>query len=169
MARIHIADPAWKTTFPFLVEPRKNEWLTGLLLHGDEVNHWGSGKTLTHICLLNEKTAKSNSTLIVPSGLSLDALADALAIPHESIVATTYQAELARIYGVANPYALLLSTSFSFRLCPACVAEDRLLKRTLVFPHITICPQNQIMLVNNCIFGSPFRLFHCRSLPLYCS
>ena len=37
MARIHLADPAWKTTFPFLVEPRENEWLTGLLLHCDEV------------------------------------------------------------------------------------------------------------------------------------
>ncbi len=168
MARIHIADPAWKTTFPFLVEPRKNEWLTGLLLHCDEVNHWGSGTTLTHICHLNEKTAKSNSTLIVPSGLSLDALADALAIPHESIVATTYQAELARIYGVANPYALLLSTSFSFRLCPACVAEDRLLTRTLVLPHITICPQHQIVLVNICLCGTALRPFHWRALPFRC-
>src|SRR6266702_3454030 len=69
MARIHLADPAWQTTFPFLVEPREDEWLTGLLLHCDEANLWGSGTTLTHICRMNEKTAKSNSTLIVPSGV----------------------------------------------------------------------------------------------------
>ena len=35
MARIPFSDPAWKTTFPFLVEPRANEWLVGLLLHCD--------------------------------------------------------------------------------------------------------------------------------------
>src|SRR2546421_4283474 len=108
MSCIPLSDPAWKTTFPFLVEPRENEWVTGLLLHCDEANLWGSGTTLTHICRMNEKTAKSNSTLIVPSGLSLDALADALAVPHESIVATTYQRELARIYGVADPRPLAL-------------------------------------------------------------
>src|SRR5260370_21742416 len=168
IAGILLADPAWKTTFPFLVETRENEWLTGLLLHCDEVNHWGSGTTLTHICHLNEKTAKSTSTLIVPSGLSLDALADALAVPHESIVATTYQAELARIYGVADPHALLLSTSFSFPLCPACVAEDRLLTRTLVLPHITICPQHQIVLVNICLCVTALRPFHWRALPFRC-
>jgi hypothetical protein len=39
MYRIHISDSAWQTTFPFLVEPRENEWLIGLLLHCDEVNH----------------------------------------------------------------------------------------------------------------------------------
>lgn len=168
MSRIYLSDPAWKTTFPFLVEPREDEWLTGLLLHCDEVNHWGSGTTLTHICRMNEKTAKSNSTLIVPSGLELSVLADQLSVPLESIVATTYQRELARIYGVADPHALLLSTSFSFRLCPACVAEERLLTRTLVLPHITICPRHQILLVNTCLCGTALRPFHWRALPFRC-
>ncbi len=168
MPRIHLADPAWKTTFPFLVEPRENEWLTGLLLHCDEVNHWGSGTTLTHICRRNEKTAKSTSTLIVPSGLELSTLADQLSVPLESIIATTYQRELARISGVVDPHALLLSTSFSFRLCPACVAEDRLLTRTLVLPHITICPRHQIWLVNTCLCGATLRPFHWRALPFRC-
>jgi hypothetical protein len=168
MARIHLADPAWKTTFPFLVEPRENAWLTGLLLHCDEVNHGGSGTTLTHICRRNEKTAKSTSTVIVPFGLELSVLADQLSVPLESIVATTYQRELARIYGVADPHALLLSTSFSFRLCPACVAEERLLTRTLVLPHSTICPRQQISLVNTCLCGTALRPFHWRVLPFRC-
>src|SRR5260370_20283877 len=168
MARLHLSDPAWKTTFPFLVEPRENEWLTGLLLHCDEVNHWGSGTTVSHVCPMNEKTAQRPSTLIVPSGLELSALAEALAVPHESIVATTYQAELARIYGVTEPHALLLSTSFSFRLCPACAAEDRLLTRTLVLPHITICPRHQISLVNLCLCGTVLRPFHWRARPFRC-
>src|SRR5712692_4248763 len=168
MPRIHLSDPAWKTTFPFLVEPRENEWLTGLLLHCDEVNHWSSGTTLTHICRMNEKTVKSSLTLIVPSGLALDDLADALAAPLPSIVATTYQAELTRIYGVADPQALLLSTSFSFRLCPVCVAEQRLLTRTLVLPHITICPWHQIMLVTTCLCGTALRPFQNQAPPFRC-
>ncbi len=117
---------------------------------------------------MNEKTAKSNSTLIVPSGLELSVLADQLSVPLESIVATTYQRELARIYGVADPSALLLSTSFAFRLCPACVAEERLLTRTLVLPHITICPRHQISLVNTCLCGTALRPFHWRALPFHC-
>lgn len=43
MKPITIDDPAWYTTFPHLVEPREDEWLPGLLLHCDEVNHWQSG------------------------------------------------------------------------------------------------------------------------------
>jgi hypothetical protein len=89
MRRIHISDPAWKTTFPFLVEPRENEWLTGLLLHCDEVNHWGSGTTLTHILRLSEKPVKSQMSLIVPSGMQLDYLAQALDVPIPALLATT--------------------------------------------------------------------------------
>lgn len=168
MARIPFSDPAWKTTFPFLVEPRANEWLVGLLLHCDEANHWGSGTTLTHICRKNEKTANSDWTFIAPSGFPFDDLADALAVPYEALVATTYQAELARIYGMADPHALLLQTSFSFRLCPVCVAEQRLLTRTLVLPHITICPQHQIVLVTTCLCGTALRPFHKQAPPFRC-
>ena len=43
------SDPAWQTTFPFLVAPLANEWLVGFLLRCDEANHWGSGTTLTRL------------------------------------------------------------------------------------------------------------------------
>ncbi len=168
MTRIPFSDPVWKTTFPFLVEPRADEWLVGLLLHCDEANHWGSGTALTHICCRNEKTAKSDWTFIAPSGFPFDDLADALAVPYEALVATTYQAELARIYGVADPHAQLLQTSFSFRLCPACVAEQRLLTRTLVLPHITICPQHHLVLVTTCLCGAALRPFQKQTPPFRC-
>ncbi len=168
MTHIPFSDPAWKTTFPFLVEPRADEWLVGLLLRCDETNHWGSGTALTHICRRNEKTAKSDWTFIAPSGFPFDDLADALAVPYEALVATTYQAELARIYGVADPHALLLQTSFSFRFCPACVAEQRLLTRTLVLPHITICPRHQIVLVTTCLCGTALRPFQKQAPPFRC-
>jgi TniQ protein len=168
MRRIHISDPAWQTTFPFLVEPRENEWLTGLLLRCDEVNRWGSGTTLTHILRMNEKTAKNNLTLIVPSGLRLDDLAQALAIPLHAIVATTYQAELARVYDVRSPSPLLLNTSFSFHLCPVCVEEKRMLFRSLALQHLTYCPQHQIALVDTCQCGASLRPFSWQALPFTC-
>jgi hypothetical protein len=89
MAHIPFSDPAWKTTFPFLVEPHANEWVVGVLLRCDEANHWGSATTLTHVCRRNEKTANSDWTFIAPSGFPFDDLADALAVPCEALVATT--------------------------------------------------------------------------------
>lgn len=73
-----------------------------------------SPKTGKSLFRMNEKAVKNDLTLIVPSGLKLDDLAPALAAPLHAIVVTTYQAELARIYDVADPHAMLLSTSFSF-------------------------------------------------------
>lgn len=168
MRRIHISDPAWQTTFPFLVEPGEDEWLMGLLLRCDEANHWGSGTTLAHILRMNERTAKNNLSLIVPSGVRLDDLAQVLAVPVQALLATTYQAELTRIYDVSNPSPLLLNTSFSFHLCPACVQEHRMLSRRLALQHITLCPQHQIVLVDTCPCGAPLRPFSPLGLPFTC-
>jgi hypothetical protein len=170
MPHIHISDPAWQTTFPFLVAPYEDEWLTGLLLRSDEANHWGSGTTLAHIFRMDEKPTTSHLSLIVASGLRLDNLAQSLAIPLHSVIATTYRTELARLYDVADPQTTLLSpTSFSFRLCPTCVAEERRLSRKLVLPHITVCPRHQVTLVSTCLCGTALRPFHRQSAPFVCS
>lgn len=168
MRRIHISDPAWQTSFPFLVEPGEDEWLMGLLLRCDEANHWGSGTTLAHILRMNERTAKNTLSLMVPSGVRLDELAQVLAVPVQALLATTYQAELTRISDVSNPSPLLLNTSFSFHLCPACVQEHRLLSRRLVLQHITLCPHHQIVLVATCPCGAPLRPFSPLGLPFTC-
>lgn len=168
MTRIPFSAPAWKTTFPFLVEPGTDEWLVGLLLRCDQANRWESGTTLRHMYRRNEKTTRGDWTFIAPSGFPFDDLADALAVPFEALVATTYLAELARIYGMADPHALFLQTSFSFRLCPVCVAEQRLLTRTLVLPHITICPWHQIALVTTCLCGTALRPFQKQAPPFRC-
>jgi len=170
MVHIHLSDPAWQTTFPFLVAPLPDEWLTGLLLRCDEANHWGCGTTLTHIFHRYDTPTKHHLSLIVASGMKLNELAAALAVPLSSIIATTYQTELARLYGVADPQTGLLShTSFSFRLCPACVAEERRLSRTLALPHITVCPRHQITLVTTCLCGASLRPFHRQAAPFVCS
>lgn len=170
MPHIHISDPAWQTTFPFLVAPMPDEWLTGLLLRCDEANHWGSGTALAHIFRMDEKPAQQHLNLIVASGMKLGYLAQALAVPLHSILATTYQAELVRLYDIEDPQMALLShTTFSFRLCPACVAEKRQLSRKLALPHITVCPRHRVTLVNTCLCGRPLRPFHRQAAPFVCA
>jgi hypothetical protein len=169
MHHIHIADPAWHTTFPFRVAPLPNEWIAGLLLRCDETNFWGSGTTLGHVLRSESKRAAMNDlSSIVPTVIDLEALAAALAVPLSAIIATTYLAELARLYDVAHLHAKLLSSSFIFHVCPACVAEERRLSRLLTLPHITHCPQHQISLVKLCQCGAPLRLFHRQARPFTC-
>jgi TniQ len=170
MPHIHISDPLWQTTFPFLVAPMPDEWLTGLLLRCDEANYWGSGTTFAHILRMDEKPTQHHLNLIVASGMKLDYLAQTLAVPLRSILATTYQAELARLYNVADPQMALLSpTSFSFRLCPVCMAEKRFLSRQFALPHMTTCIQHRVTLVSTCLCGTALRPFHRQTAPFVCS
>src|SRR5712691_6440764 len=41
--------PAWQQTLPRRVTPFPDEWLPGLLLRCDEVNHWESRATLAYL------------------------------------------------------------------------------------------------------------------------
>lgn len=169
MSRIPLGSSAWQTTFPFLVAPLPNEWLAGLLLRCDEANRWGSGTTLGHVLHPeSSRSALQSLSLILPTVVDLDLLAQALAIPLPALVATTYLVELARLYDVAQPHAKLLSSAVVFHLCPACIAEERLLSRLLTLPHITHCPQHQLSLVNTCRCGAPLRLFHRQARPFTC-
>jgi hypothetical protein len=169
MHDIHISDPAWRTTFPHLVTPLSNEWVASLLLRCDELNFWGNGTTLRHVLRPENHTSSMNDFgSIVPTAIDLEALAQALAVPVSAIVATTYLAELARLYDGEHLHAKLLSSSSAFHLCPACVAEERKLSRLLALPHITHCPQHQLSLVKSCQCGTPLRLFHRQARPFSC-
>ncbi len=177
MHSISLDDPAWQTTFPHRVAPLPDEWLPGLLLRCDEANHWGSRTTLTHLLRPGPekfhrcwRTETSNLALIVRRALNLDYLAQLLALPKSALLATTYYAELDRLYGyqVTRLFPRHLNPSFSFHLCPACVAEARLLRRTLTLAQVTLCPQHQVALLEQCNCGTPLRLFHRQARPFTC-
>lgn len=175
MQTIYIDDPAWQTTFPRLVAPRRDEWLPGLLLRCDEVNGWGSRTTLAHLLRPGPekfhrcwRTGTPNLIVIPHSSLNLDYLAQLLAAPTSALLATTYHAELARIYDTARPLPRHLNPSFSFHVCPACLVEARLLQRTLTLPHNTFCPQHQVAFVGTCQCGTALQLFHRQALPFTC-
>jgi TniQ len=170
MHDIHISDPAWRTTFPHVVAPLPNEWIAGVLLRCDERNLWGSGTTLGHVLRPGSmRSAMNELSTIVPTVIDLERLAQALGVPVSRIVATTYLAELARLYGSQHLHAKLLSSAFTFHVCPACIAEERKLSRLLTLPHIMYCPEHQLALVSSCSCGAVLRLFSRKSRPFTCS
>jgi len=169
MQTLPLADPQWFTTFPHRVSPIADEWLPGLLLRCDEANDWSSGTTYR---TLREQTQLerlgSGPQFMVMPALLLEPLAQLLLLPEPSLLATTYHAELARLYDTPHPYGRLLSPQDTFHVCPACVAHVRLLTRTLVWPSLRSCPLHQIELRNTCQCGAKLRLFSGKTAPFTC-
>ena len=162
-------NPVWMRTFPHRVAPLNDEWFPGVLLRCDEVNSWSSGTTFRYLRLhaQQERFGPKPQLMIVPAAI-LEALAQFLLIPEERLFATTYHSELARLYGTHHPHGRLLSTQFTFHLCPACVAHTRLLKRTLMWPHLQFCPLHHIELRNTCQCGVALWPFSGKALPFTC-
>ncbi len=171
---VPLSDPAWQTTVPRLVTPCTDEWLAGLLLRCDELNHWNSGATCApyvqslHLPPRLKRVVRA-SALIVPPVPLLAYLIQAFAIPKSQLLATTYQSELARLYGDSQWNEVLLNNAVLFRFCPECIAENRLLRRQLLLPLVACCPSHQMMFVDTCHCGSPQELFVRRALPFTCS
>src|SRR6266567_5737122 len=129
--------------------------LKGVLLRCDERNFWGSGTTLGYVLRPGSKQSAMNElSIIVPTVIDLEMLAQLLSVPVSHMVATTYLAELARLYGNEHLHAKLLSSSFTFHVCPACIAEERKLSRWLTLPHIMHCPEHHLALVSSCSCGA---------------
>ncbi len=171
--RVRLAQPAWHLTFPHRVVPRPDEWLPGVLLRCDEANHWGSETTFSQILhphhdISHKKLLTDMSHLVVPSVLRLDHLSELLAVSLRAIIATTYQSELARIFSPSLPRAQQLGLSYSFRLCPECIAQHQMLSRTLVLLNITCCLEHQMMLQDTCTCGGALQVFHRRARPFTC-
>ena len=169
MQPVYITDPSWQSTFPHLVEPLDDEWLAGLLLRCDEVNGWESGTTLAHLrSMSGSRQPVLIPHLIIPTELRLEYLAEWLALPVSSLRGTTYLSELTRCYSVLHPLPGDLRPTSSFRICPVCLAENRLLKRTLTLLHVSYCPWHEVMLLMTCQCGAPLRPFDLQTPPFTC-
>jgi len=109
-----------------------------------------------------------NLIVIQSAALNLDSLAQRLSLPTNVLIATTYHMELARLYSTLQPHPRFLSETLLFHLCPQCLAEARILQRTLALPYITTCPRHQIALVERCPCGTSLQLFHRLAPPFTC-
>jgi hypothetical protein len=183
MQPLFLDDPAWQTTFPHRVGPLPDEWLTGLLLRCDEENGWESGTTfwlVTKACTKNDRQRwkrkmrkqtdwkRNVPCLITLSSVNISALTQYLGVEKRLCIATTYYAELARCYDLVNPPARLLYPRFTFRLCPACLAEARLIRRMFLLPCLRYCPRHQTTLLKICSCGTPLFPFNRHTPPFTC-
>jgi TniQ len=166
---ILLREDAWSSTFPCRVTPLVDEWLSGLLLRCDEMNHWPSGTTSAYL-LRNSTYNASQSTYhtLVPPLWLLEELSDLLAVPLHLLHATTYLPELTHMYHLSKlPPSMLLNSSYFFHFCPEC-ARNRLLRRVLMLAHITCCSLHGVALCHQCPCGTPQRLFCRQTHPFTC-
>src|SRR5260370_33258402 len=191
MMPIVLGDLAWQTTFPHRVAPLPDEWLTGLLLRCDEVNHWESGETFRYLLHSTDHPGfgPDASLLVVPFSL-LECLAQFLMVSPKRLLATTYSAELARLYPSDEPHPKFLlgpqyhsekrlrrfrrgqrelSRKRPIHLCPVCVAQTRIIKRTEALPHLHYCPIHHVAFQGRCSCGTPLSFFSRGTPPFACS
>jgi hypothetical protein len=173
---MRIDDPRWLTTVPHLVSPREDEWLPGILLRCDAANGWASRTTVAHLMRVGNKRMRETWRSDLPNlivwgktGGYLQPLAQLLALSPQQVRATTYTDELARLFGLPKVNATLLTLSFSFQLCPACIAEEQMLRRVLVLPYVAVCPDHQLALQNSCQCGAALRIFTKHTAPFCCA
>ena len=106
MPQITCVEPRWLSTFPHVAAPLPDEWIAGLLLRCDEMNHRESGTTWRY--LLRSTThpgfGPGSPFIVVPESI-LESLIHLLMISTERLLATTYACELARLYAPARPHA----------------------------------------------------------------
>src|SRR5579859_6966480 len=138
MQPVYIIEPDWRTTFRHVVAPLPDEWLPGLLLRCDEVNGWEAGATARYVFRTVGRHYSSTDYLYVstPPVEMLERLSQVLAIPLSGVVATTYLSELARLTGVSpKVFEARGGGHFWFFICPECLIQERLLRRTLALSH----------------------------------
>ena len=191
MQTLSLRDPDWFTTFPRRVAPLPGEWLAGLLLRCDETNHWESGETFRYLLRSTDHPdfGVESSLVVVPFSL-LECLAPLLMISPQQLLTTTYATELARLYPAHEPHPKLLlgpgyfpekwlsryrtghretSRKHKYHVCPACIAQTRLIKRTEALPYLQCCPLHHIALQDHCSCGTPLLFFSRGVPPFTCS
>jgi hypothetical protein len=190
MGKVVFGDSAWSDTFPHIVTPYPDEWLGSLLLRCDEVNHWKSGETFRYLLrLTNPPGFSPRSSLIVVPFSFLECFAQFLMLSPQCLLATTYSAELARLYPFDEPHPgqLLgmqynpenwswrrrlgqreIATERKIHLCPACIAEKRTIRRITTLPHMRYCPTHLIAFQGHCTCGHPLMFFFKYRPPFKC-
>ena len=147
---ISIKQSQWQTTFPHIVQPRvdEDESLPGLLLRCDEVNDWPCGTAVGFTSVGHLPHDITSMALLVPYFLVFDALATALAISSDEVEATTYTREIKQLLSLPNeePIPHQLGKSPPFRVCPLCMADGHLLRRTIALQGLSHCAIHQVRL-----------------------
>jgi hypothetical protein len=172
---ISISDPSWSTTFPIILTPKPEEWLPGMLLRYDEVNGWGSKTTVLHAIRGGKEkfhrswqTESPNLIVIPPNSLKISYLAQLLGISEGQIMQTTYQLECKRLLRLERIQPKYIVTNYSFRICPECIAQDRIIRRDTALLYLYSCPKHNVIFRYKCNCGANLCLFRKGTQPYTC-
>ncbi len=167
---IGVDDPRWLATLPHVVWPLADEWLVGLLLRCDLVNGWSAGTTGRQLRRSPTSLFISNQTLgafATARSFNLPRLAALLAMPLGTLRQTTFEVELVRLQTPSRAGPRRMVVARPFRICPACIATQRLVARSHVLPLVYSCLEHGVWLEATCRCGAPLRPFH-RAAPFTC-
>jgi len=160
METLSLHDPDWLTTFPRRVTPIADEWLPGLLLRCDDANFWRSGTAVRYIMHTLPRSAPIQEfNPLIPSDGFLKHLAKTLKIPVNLMEETTYRLELARLSGVHHPQLDRVHVWRELSICPECLAQQQVLRRSLMLSSITCCPEHSLRLRSWCQCRQNLSLF----------
>ena len=161
--RIRPTDPSWLTSFPHLVKPLldEDEAFPGFTLRCDAVHGWPSGITFSFAVTGYGDFSYLAPNYMVPVYNRIEELADALKISSEDIRATTFLDAMTTLIskqpGPFQPGRLSRPTDLA--VCPACIAEQQLIRRMHTLPAVTYCPHHNIMLAVRCTCGAHLLAF----------
>ena len=142
-----------RAPFPVTVAPQPREFLPGLLLRGDEANGFPGGATAMMVRRHDSATRQFGRASLAVLGTTLDlaAIAELHATTLEAIEATTFRAELLRLFG-PHVGSERLGPAGVFRVCPMCVRPGRrLIRRDTVLRLVHGCVVHGIWLRHRCV------------------
>src|SRR5258708_2819787 len=170
LSSVATGEPTWGATLPHLIVPHADEWLLGLLLRCDLANGWCAGTTarLVAVAPLAESPRVSPGFFITATLFDLKRLAELIAVPAIAVADTTFKDALGRFNTARRPHARTLGAPTRLRVCPACVAEDRLLLKSSVLTGLSTCTVHQLMLQSRCACTSALFPWGKRTQPFTC-
>ena len=147
---------------------RPGEFLGGLLLANDEANEWPADGTARIASRYGGAVGFGRPGLhVMATVFDLERLASVLGCSLESVEATTYRAEISRMFGPdASPRRL--GQTPPFRVCPACVAERRFIGKDTVLPLLAGCIEHRLHFVTRCTCGRRLAEYEPSRQPFAC-
>lgn len=163
---LHLAELSER--LPVQRRPRPREFLGGVLLVNDEANEWPADGTARLASRYGGAVGFGRPGLhIMATVFDLGRLATVLGCSLEAIEATTYRAEITRMFGPdASPRRL--GQTPPFRVCPACVAERRFIGKDTVLPLLAGCIEHRLRFVSHCTCGRRLAQYEPSRQPFAC-
>jgi hypothetical protein len=168
--------PAWRragriqaAALPVVIAPIADELLLGVGLRCDLANGFTAGSTLTMTARFPSGPSTYGRPGFSVTGSVFDEpeLAGLLGWPISQVRETTYRDALTRLFG-PKVESKRLGRLGSFRICPACISDFRLIRRETILPWVEQCPVHRIQLISDCSCGIPLRAHSSGQEPFHC-